>query len=344
VIVFVAALATAQQAQAACPYPGPPMEAYGPPAGRCVTSAEWFAEYEAARAAERAAEAAAKAQHEAQQAAAEVAQKPAVNGGTPPTVNVSTNHHWLAFQFPHIASETCSSYAGGPISVEITDTHTYTVILSSQCGGSWSPGHLEEEWTVATTLDEGGNGPRATFKPGYVSNGTSHLSYKVGWNGRMLSAGYFTVKTTVTEGEEVFQGTDAFVNYCIDQNQEVHSSEGRLYCTRPGYTSYNVQLSSAPPLVSVPTLTASAARKYTAVALERELGRIRSLHTKCLRASHIRYSCAVRFQARGASWRGTTGIFYSGSGKNTQWNYTFNLRGYPKGCRRNSCSRALVVR
>jgi hypothetical protein len=32
--------------------------------------------------------------------------------------------------------------------------------------------------------------------------------------------------------ERVFEGTDAFVNFCIDQSQEIRSAGGRLYCAR----------------------------------------------------------------------------------------------------------------
>jgi hypothetical protein len=34
----------------------------------------------------------------------------------------------------------------------------------------------------------------------------------------------------------VYQGTDAFVNYCIDDTKKIRSLGGRLYCVRPGST------------------------------------------------------------------------------------------------------------
>lgn len=41
-------------------------------------------------------------------------------------------------------------------------------------------------------------------------------------------------------GGRIWQGTDAFVNYCIDGPHLVHSSGGNLYCDRPSVTTYRV--------------------------------------------------------------------------------------------------------
>jgi hypothetical protein len=38
----------------------------------------------------------------------------------------------------------------------------------------------------------------------------------------------------------IWQGTDAFVNYCIDHLRTLHSKGGRLYCTTTG--RYSVKL------------------------------------------------------------------------------------------------------
>jgi hypothetical protein len=38
----------------------------------------------------------------------------------------------------------------------------------------------------------------------------------------------------------IWEGTDAFVNYCIDHSRPIHSQGGRLYCTTTG--RYSVKL------------------------------------------------------------------------------------------------------
>jgi hypothetical protein len=45
---------------------------------------------------------------------------------------------------------------------------------------------------------------------------------------------------TQQPGGRIWQGTDAFVNYCIDGTHVVHSSGGNLYCDRPSATWYRV--------------------------------------------------------------------------------------------------------
>ncbi len=49
--------------------------------------------------------------------------------------------------------------------------------------------------------------------------------------GRRLE-GWVTVHETEAREEQIFEGSDAFVNYCINKGKEIRSSGGRLYCYR----------------------------------------------------------------------------------------------------------------
>jgi hypothetical protein len=42
------------------------------------------------------------------------------------------------------------------------------------------------------------------------------------------------------------QGTDAFVNYCINEAQKVYSSGGRLYCVKVGLGRFKVRPVTSP--------------------------------------------------------------------------------------------------
>ena len=42
--------------------------------------------------------------------------------------------------------------------------------------------------------------------------------------------------------QRVFEGTDAFVNYCINRTKKLYSSHLRLYCIRPGHTDSHVSI------------------------------------------------------------------------------------------------------
>ena len=54
-------------------------------------------------------------------------------------------------------------------------------------------------------------------------------------NGR--ATGHIAVRVKRTQHvveERIYEGADAFVNYCIDQGQEIRSHDGRLFCWRVG--------------------------------------------------------------------------------------------------------------
>ena len=53
--------------------------------------------------------------------------------------------------------------------------------------------------------------------------------------GRKLVFGYFKVVTYSSRSRFIYEGSDAFVNYCIDSGQKIESSGGKLYCWYPGY-------------------------------------------------------------------------------------------------------------
>lgn len=44
--------------------------------------------------------------------------------------------------------------------------------------------------------------------------------------------GRLYVHHVAADEEQIFEGTDAFVNYCINQGKEIRSENGRLYCVR----------------------------------------------------------------------------------------------------------------
>ncbi len=44
--------------------------------------------------------------------------------------------------------------------------------------------------------------------------------------------GWVTVHHQAAGEERIYEGSDSFVNFCIDHNQEIRSANGRLYCAR----------------------------------------------------------------------------------------------------------------
>jgi hypothetical protein len=60
------------------------------------------------------------------------------------------------------------------------------------------------------------------------------MHFEVRQAGEKLAYGNFKVTTHSQPGRTIYQGTDAFVNYCIDTGQELRSSSGKLQCYYPG--------------------------------------------------------------------------------------------------------------
>jgi hypothetical protein len=78
----------------------------------------------------------------------------------------------------------------------------------------------------------GPDGRRVTF--GSHGNGTAKLAVKVAGKTVMRRTVYADV-TTVRD-KRIWDGTDAFFNYCLKGNHELTSSGGRLYCVKSGST------------------------------------------------------------------------------------------------------------
>jgi hypothetical protein len=55
-------------------------------------------------------------------------------------------------------------------------------------------------------------------------------------DGSSLQRGHIRAQTDYQGGHTVYEGTDAFVNYCIDRAKDIRSQGGRLYCWYEGYT------------------------------------------------------------------------------------------------------------
>jgi hypothetical protein len=78
-------------------------------------------------------------------------------------------------------------------------------------------------------------GPRRSFVRNY------RVSYSVA--DKRLFAGTMRYASAFTAGYRIYQGTDDFVNICIDEGHTVRSSGGRLYCFVPGvdFTSLKIR-------------------------------------------------------------------------------------------------------
>jgi hypothetical protein len=61
------------------------------------------------------------------------------------------------------------------------------------------------------------------------------FKYKLAWHGQILRRGSIVGVTRYEAAHEVWEGTDAFVNLCINNTKQIYSDGGRLYCWYSGF-------------------------------------------------------------------------------------------------------------
>lgn len=61
------------------------------------------------------------------------------------------------------------------------------------------------------------------------------MRFEVRQAGQLTAQGRFRIWDRSRPSRRIYEGSDAFVNYCIDETREIRSSHGRLYCVYPGY-------------------------------------------------------------------------------------------------------------
>jgi hypothetical protein len=135
----------------------------------------------------------------------------------------------------------CTQTQPTPVTVLLRSGRT-SLTLSSRdtCRpGSWrsrgrTPG-------VSARPSVSGSGSSIRFQAVGQVNRSYRLTIKVGR--RIVKQGTLTVTYEHIPATRVFQGTDQFVNYCIDQSQTVYSYHLRLFCWLPGVTIRNLRLS-----------------------------------------------------------------------------------------------------
>src|SRR5262249_22031960 len=62
------------------------------------------------------------------------------------------------------------------------------------------------------------------------------------WLGHRRIDRYLEVVHGTRHAERVYEGTDAFVNYCINEGRRIESANHRLFCTRPGRSGHAIFL------------------------------------------------------------------------------------------------------
>lgn len=103
-----------------------------------------------------------------------------------------------------------------------------------------------DDWTdspqPSSLFALGGGGNTVMLWPRLQHSGRHGFRWVVLRGGQPFRSGYFTVVVKVTPSYRIYQGRDAFQNYCKNKHQTIWSSAGRLFCNFPRRVWYSFAL------------------------------------------------------------------------------------------------------
>lgn len=126
-----------------------------------------------------------------------------------------------------------------PVTLLLSQKHRTWQVWIDPCGGTWH-GHPPHDLLLSNDTPLSWEN---TTRIGMIS-GRGYGNYRARYKlvatsgGRTLLRGSLTVFGAWADGYRIYEGTDGFVNTCIDKNYRLYSSHLRLYCAVKG-TGYD---------------------------------------------------------------------------------------------------------
>lgn len=116
----------------------------------------------------------------------------------------------------------CQVTAAVPVSVSVSGHHANLRAASvNPCSGGWQrAGRIPG-------VSFGTNQGHVTFRP---SGANEKFRVTVRVRGQIVKRGWLSAVWSIDPGEKIWDGTDEFVNDCIDSSKTLYSQNGRLYC------------------------------------------------------------------------------------------------------------------
>ncbi len=130
----------------------------------------------------------------------------------------------LLYKLTGMPATLAISGAGGKRSVNVAD----------QCSGDAEPNRVRTgRWRLFEKLDDAFE-DRVVFRGRRPFRRARKMRLAISAAGASAQVGSFRVSTFVRRGQRIWEGTDAFINYCINKPRPIYSAGGRLYCSQPG--------------------------------------------------------------------------------------------------------------
>jgi hypothetical protein len=124
-----------------------------------------------------------------------------------------------------------------PVKLELRGAGSHgTAKTLDVCNWTWEGTLKTRAWSVrgGSSLDSGSQW--LTVESGLLeARRPSRMRFRGSQAGVELAKGRFSMIWEIEGWHTIFDGTDAFVNYCIDEGRTIRSTNGRLHCRYPGY-------------------------------------------------------------------------------------------------------------
>ena len=157
--------------------------------------------------------------------------------GDPPRVHVlrSTRHHTAILR---IAIGCSGEPKQGRITVAFDSNGVRRSLnLQSQCANNWNRRHVHagNQWRLTGEPWSGRlfRSPSVEFRLKRPALKPRRFHFRVRLAGATIDRGSFVAVSKVKHSVIIRQGSDSFVNYCIDGDHTIYSSGGKLYCYVP---------------------------------------------------------------------------------------------------------------
>lgn len=163
--------------------------------------------------------------------------------GDNPTIGLSILRDALSGDSLHFRISECpldvATAVVGPITIKARQVkprggrRTRQVTYLDQCNGGWNP---KQGFGRGWGLNGVGGPPfraEAFLYPLGKRNRSLKFAFSVSVRGDIVSSGRVRSRVHYRRGRIYWEGTDAFVNICINKPLPIKSRGGRLYCKRP---------------------------------------------------------------------------------------------------------------
>lgn len=145
----------------------------------------------------------------------------------------------------YLSPSGCAPYAVVPAEFQVrTIGRPGRLIIPDQCSDRHEPHVRGKGWSATTFNFDGFQQAFWLRLNRYASLPRQRLRVRLVVGGRLLIQRTILVRRHRTDGYRIWEGTDAFVNVCINQGRVIRSSGGRLYCSIPATYSMSVRISA----------------------------------------------------------------------------------------------------